>query len=684
MSIKQWFLKLFGKLRKNKKDVKDAEKNENTASDSGNNQTQQNDQPIAQSGSFNLKIPVFIEIKESDGQYTGWIHQGIQNEGYHIPVLNLAQNLKPLKDNDWTLDDLIKAIIEFNPNDLKAFDERVQLNLGQHLYNQTLGTLPEQKQEQLSNAKDLRILTNDEWIAKLPWNLLANKGIFLCTIGYSVSVSRQSENAPCELPPSPRLLIVAPQPANVPETYAKDHLEDLEDILSSHDPLLSFDNHIKTACTWDDFVCMVNEFKPQLVYYYGHGESEGKKTRLVFAQGPKNKRLDKPVADFALCLRNMEKPPILAYINCCLGDAGGFLGAGMQLGDFIPAVITNRTIAYIPVAQAQGIALWENILIRAIPPHQAVATLYARMEAHNLTTADIKWINPVFHCHYSQWDAKPPTPPDRLTDDPHWHLKIDRVSQFSHVVAQTRLMLREKKPKSLVFVWYGQEGQGIEIFHKRLWVELREDLSNTFVHPVRPAWPFHLEDYQTAFGNTLAQAFEVNTLDDIPARIRNESHGQSGRQTLVYIRHEPVRATNLINPESLRGYVEWWDHEFAPRLQKSQFALLSVSFIVENPPAFAEYMEEEKFDSLDLKHTDFWLLDEMEQLALKDLLRFLRTHNIRLPVERRDKVLKKILKKTGGQYEQTIDELKKLRKEAWQVDEKDAAEKKTEKKIFKY
>ncbi|MCP4213719.1 MAG: hypothetical protein GY765_03635, partial [bacterium] len=223
-----------------------------------------------------------------------------------------------------------------------------------------------------------------------------------------------------------------------------------------------------------DYVRLVDEFKPQLVYYYGHGESDGKITRLVFAEGKNRKRADKPVADFALCLRNMKKPPLLVYVNCCLGDAGGFFGAGMQLGDFIPAVTTNRAIAYVSTAQAQAIALWKAILLKAIPPHRAVATLYARMTDQNLSVADIRWITPVFHCHYSQWKATPPTPPDRLTDAPHWHLKIDRVSQFSYVVAQTRLMLREKKPKSLVFVWYGEEGQGIEVFHKRVWVELRE------------------------------------------------------------------------------------------------------------------------------------------------------------------------------------------------------------------
>jgi len=418
-------------------------------------------------GGLNLKAPVFIEIKVDGGHYIGRIHQGAQSgknaaQGFPLDELKLDRKVKPLDDQSITLGHILDSIIKFAPKKLKNFNERIQLDLGQYLYDQTLGNLPEKEQEHLRDAKDLdlRILTEDEHIASLPWNLIANKGIFRCTTGWSVSVARRSENGACELPPSPRLLIVAPQPAEVAATKADDHLEDLEDILSSHDQRLSFDNGIQVARTWDNFVRLVKEFKPQLVYYYGHGESDGKKTRLIFAQGKNLNRTEIPMTDFALCLRNMEKPPLLVYVNCCLGDAGGFLGAGMQLGDFIPAVITNRAIVYITAAQSQAIALWKSILLRAVPPHQAVATLYARMTDHDLSTADIRWITPVFHCHYSQWKAKPPTPPDRLTDDPHWHLKINRVSQFSYVVANTRLMMREKKAQKsgVCLVWRGRSG----------------------------------------------------------------------------------------------------------------------------------------------------------------------------------------------------------------------------------
>ena len=145
--------------------------------------------------------------------------------------IQLGPKEKPLKNYSWTLKNLVDAIVAFNPDDLKTMNERVQLNLGMVLYQQTIGRLPESEQDRLNTEKVivLCIITDDEWIASLPWNLMADKGKFKCPIGWSVSISSKKSNDICELPPSPRLLIVAPQPTNEPDTNGKDHLEDLED-----------------------------------------------------------------------------------------------------------------------------------------------------------------------------------------------------------------------------------------------------------------------------------------------------------------------------------------------------------------------------------------------------------------------------------------------------------------------
>ncbi len=84
--------------------------------------------------------------------------------------------------------------------------------------------------------------------------------------------------------------------------------------------------------------------------------------------------------------------------------------------------------------------------------------------------------------------------------------------------------------------------------------------------------------------------------------------------------------------------------------------------------------DKERLEDMDLHKTVFWLLDKMEKIARRDLLNFLRTHNIRLPLKRRDQVLEKILERTGGRYESTIEELKNLVDRAWNLAAEEAPE----------
>ncbi|MCP4378780.1 MAG: hypothetical protein GY794_21710, partial [bacterium] len=466
---------------------------------------------------------------------------------------------------------------------------------------------------------DIRIVTQDEHLARLPWVLLADKGIFLSTIGWSVVLSGNTETRACELPSSPEMLIVAPQAEDYGDTQADTHLERLEERLSAGDRRLSFGQRLQRVASWEEFVHAAQNSTPQIVYYYGHGGGDSDSSKLVFTNGKTRQGHLIPAADFAVYLRRMEIPPTLVYVNCCQGDTGGLLGIGRQLEDFVPAVLTNRTLASVEAAQAQAIAFWENVLLKGVAPHKAVTALYGNLGELNITTADTRWMTPVFYGHYESWTANPPRPLHRLEHDPHWHLKIDRVSQFGTVSLLTRQMLRERKPRSLAFVWYGQAGQGIEIFHQRLNVELREDLSDAFVYEVRPAWPLELANYHHSFKSMMLEVFEVDSLEEIPAHIRSKTRGTFGKQTLLYVRHQPVTSTKVINPKTLKSYLEWWNALFIPLLRGTQtHALLGVSFIVKNPPKFRSLiLDKERIEDLYLEDTVFRLLDQMEEVALR-------------------------------------------------------------------
>ncbi|MEZ4866210.1 MAG: hypothetical protein R3C14_33140 [Caldilineaceae bacterium] len=266
-----------------------------------------------------------IEITKQGNTYTGLIHQGNRANAQPLAALNLGANTGiTIKGQAYFLSELTQALISYQSHQLAyLFDERGQLELGHHLYAQTFGQLPEVERRRLhqADAVDVQIVTADEHLSRLPWALLAHNGIFLTTAGWSVVLADQVETLDCELPPSPRILVVAPQPVGVTATYAARHLEVLEDRLSSHDHLLAWDRHLKLVETWEEFTQQVKAFAPQVVYYYGHGEGDVHNARLTFATGPGRQLLRVPVADFALQLRNMPTPPCLVYVNCCLGDA---------------------------------------------------------------------------------------------------------------------------------------------------------------------------------------------------------------------------------------------------------------------------------------------------------------------------------------------------------------------------
>lgn len=609
----------------------------------------------------------FIEITRDGQHYRGILHQG-------NPVLvqtdlkNLA--IGPDVEVDLGLPVRLQQIVDASgdpqhPAHTLITGERSQLALGHHLYAQLFETKqPATFKKGQDPHVDLRIRTDDAYIARLPWNLLAHEGTFLATMHWSVALCKDLPKASTNLPASPRLLVVLPEPTGWPPTRARTHLEALEQCFAPFDRHLTLGSNIARATTWEEFRQQLPNFKPHIIYYYGHGSGDRHHARLIFATGARNKAIEKPIAEFAQMLHQSDEPPLLAYLNFCSGDAGGFLGAGSALSAFIPAVVTNRTAASVDAAQAQGLAFWERLLIDAQPPHRVLAELCGKLADHNLSLSDARWMTPVLHSHYTEWHATPPQRIDPLEHDPHWHLKLDRVSQFGTVAFQTRQMLREKRPCTLAYVWYGQRGQGVELFHTRLRFELQQDLgSNTHFHEITPAWPMDFADPARSFEDMLSAAFDVKALRDIPGCLRARTRGATGSQTLVYVRHEPVRSQKTMTPRLLKTYLEWWAREVVPLLgsHSHAYALLTVSFEVNNPARFRDaILGQERLDRLTLNSMIFRLLDEMERLGMKDLFEFLQTHNIRLPPLQQDQILQDILERTKGNYDQTVSSLKRL------------------------
>ncbi|ETR67533.1 MAG: hypothetical protein OMM_05086 [Candidatus Magnetoglobus multicellularis str. Araruama] len=254
-----------------------------------------------------------------------------------------------------------------------------------------------------------------------------------------------------------------------------------------------------------------------------------------------------------------------------------------------------------------------------------------------------------------------------LTHDPHWRYKLDRMAQFSQVKFMTEEMLMKQSPKVLCFLWYGEQGQGIDHFHHRLRVEFRDQLFKTELIEIAPSWPTNFENLPESCEKMFNDAFETHSLYQIPSRIRELG---SGNQSLVYIRHMPLTSTKVVTLDILKRYIEWLDHYFLPCLEKDRFfALVGISYVVNNPSKFYRLVEKRKISTMHHKNTVFRILEEMKKLDKQDLYDFLQTHNIKLPYDSKERVLDEIISKTDGHYEQTLYELENMVNRAWAMDE---------------
>jgi hypothetical protein len=129
-------------------------------------------------------------------------------------ILFAPQAKVEIKGNSFQLQALSKALIGYHENDFGlVFDARGQREIGRPLIDQTVGRLGEADLTRLRRSSDVevRVITDDEHIMRLPWILMADKKIFLSNEGWSISFSSRREAVSAELPPSPKMLFAAPQ-----------------------------------------------------------------------------------------------------------------------------------------------------------------------------------------------------------------------------------------------------------------------------------------------------------------------------------------------------------------------------------------------------------------------------------------------------------------------------------------
>lgn len=598
-------------------------------------------------------IRYYVEILSDEGEYKCYCN------GRVTDALLESETKLNLGGAQRTLGGVAQDFIGYQ---MDNFDEREQLDLGQYLYAQLFGDTHPSQLRSGADHVELRIVTADEHIRRLPWALLAYQNEFLVASGWSVAFAPTREVVDCELSSLPRLLLVMPQPeGNWLPTQAERHLAELKARLapirivigSNEVSIYEEKKSLRVAVTWDDFVKEVVNFKPHLIYYYGHGKGDERSARLVFADTD-GRALEKPLIDVASVLRNAMPIVKLAYINCCNGDAGGHLGSGGQLAGIIPAVVTNCTMARVDAAQKQGLIFWEHLLLLGAPPHLALAELRRDLSRPELglSHADARWLTPVLYSRYDKWTYK-----SLRTDavEPKRKSKLDRTRQFGQVQGQISDMLDDGRPRALSFVWYGQRGQGVRLFHERISLELRRKLRRDEVGfcSVNLSWPkhYHTDD---SFAEMLNQALGTFTLGQVPEQLREVAGCPGRRKMLVYLEHPAVESDRVFSLNEMKRYLEWLDRQDDLFSDEHLFYVLGIPFLVEDLDTFERRLSRDVRQTLELNRTRLRPLDRLGAVTLDDVLDYFEEYHSNQRFSVRKATAQQIYERTQGRYRETV------------------------------
>ncbi len=629
------------------------------------------------------KLRIIVEVQLVENRYRATRHFSSLPKPRNANNLQLHPHSKfPIRGEQRALSEPLDILIHYLGDDKPAnfdffFDERGQFDLGIYFYQQLFQRLSREERASLDDAEcvDLVIVTRDPHIARLPWVLLVRNDRFVATSDWTIALGRNADrlSQTVELPPSPKILVIAPNPktSTYPDTYADDHIDELEAVLRGRDPLLARGERLLVATTWQAFRQELTK-QPDVLYYYGHGAGNEETARLVFPRDSGGAQ-EIPVAEFAHCVQQIEPRPLVAYINCCHGDAGGALGAGSQLGQLVAAVVSNRTVAFTAQARAQAKRFLEQTLLFGVDPHEAVRNLYGLIDEPAFTLSNPRWMTPVCYRGYGTWKSTAVRDAHWILD-PYWREKLDREIPFGVVHTKTTQMLTSGNPLGLAFLWYGRDGDGMELFHHRLNVELGPLLPDGVrLLEYRLHWPPEFADPtgsfdpNRSFREMYCHTFEVNDLRDVPTRVKRKA-GAGARKTLVYLRHRVVRDPRSLKSQFLKAYLLWWDSHIEVLCGVGQYCLLGISYQSADPDRFARVIAEKvQPETLPYEHGVCRLLPRFSQVEQSHLLDFVRTHKVPLPAEGRDSVLREILRQTGGSYDKVIEELESLMRQGYRA-----------------
>lgn len=308
------------------------------------------------------------------------------------------------------------------------------------------GLVGEENPDRVSPLKQsirLRIWTDHQELLALPWRLTTWNRQWLLNSKWTfelTSVEQPTETLALHTPC--RILVVIPQyrPAvdGLADLDGTTHLDALKEQLNKLDPRRLEKDYFQVCTSISTLADKLANFRPELVYYFGHGSTNANRPVLEFGKFGGGRLL---VAQIKQMMADL--PPRILFLNGCYTGAGGQASAGMVLSPDIPLVIGVRTQAFRQYAEDSALDWFADVL-RGIDP---VAALHRVSPTYS--QLDFQWCTHSIHAAYR--DARlVPGPPEVF--DPIVPLRLDRDGPRGRVLKHVGELIRhgDRKVEALV------------------------------------------------------------------------------------------------------------------------------------------------------------------------------------------------------------------------------------------
>lgn len=328
-------------------------------------------------------------------------------------------------------------------------------------------------------------------ICRIPWPLLTRgndeTAPFLAldelepvaiTIDAAPERSKQDWFSDIKFPPYPRVLLIIPQVTiGEPHPTGGDlHRTELEAALAPRFSAAGLAGNLKTIRSFKEFQDVMSEpgLEPHVVYFYGHGLTEGFGTQLQFENEgkPDWRSADEVRRELDKAVQRTHFPPVV-WLNACLGGAAEQDSALRLLSSVSACVITTRSVVAARDSRQLAVTALPMIVAGGWAPPSALREAQHRKP---LTVRAARWATTMVSVQYDSWSAL--SAEDRLVADldsaGNFPMRLDRVEALRTIADHLASQLATVPQTPLPVLWHGPVEQGLDAFEERISERLTE------------------------------------------------------------------------------------------------------------------------------------------------------------------------------------------------------------------